>query len=682
MMDSYNGVLRAAAIFGCALIAGCGGGGGGGGGGSNPPPPQNRAPTFGTVQFSTTEEVDVSGQVTATDADGDALTFTKTGDPSKGTITAFAANGTFTYRPNHDAFGSDTFAVRVADSQGGGTNGTVTVQIAGVNDTPAAHDDTLTASGAGIASVNVLANDVDVDGDALTVTIESAAEVGTATVNPNKTIAISGLPAGFRGVTRFKYKTTDPSNTSAVATAVVFIDIAPFRVVFPADEPGQDSPEFFITNLASPPVQLSQATEGTLRLRSVISATNGSTVAYRRLDQAAGNAPLGLSFVRTADPATQVPIQLPNGMTLQPASSGAQDSYVVSPNGQWIAGIVAKQPPGTMGVFLVSVANPTVVHTATPADTTFVQDFSLQFSADSQHLYFIAGVPSDGNILSLYRAAVATPDQSERMSAFRDATANPEDAIRNYQVAADESKIVLWGGVGSTFTSMYYVNTANPRTEIRLTQPLGPDDEIFASVVRFDNANRIAYLVGSLQVPALGGNFVAEISATPNPRPVGPPDLAIEAIRPDGQAVLMTRSQPVGQFEVMIDSMAAPTLVGDTEDVFNLRYDDRGDAILGQVFHDNSPALGFLTQAAAVRPTFGTTQQVGTPGKAAFITSFNATDRAISIIGEGPQVQPVPPVQSVRLAVANAWAPDKLLYLTDLLTSRNLKGSRATVVEP
>jgi Bacterial Ig domain len=445
---AINGLLRAAAILGCALIAGCGGGGGGGGGGQSPP--QNRAPTFGTVQFSTNEEVDVSGQVTATDADGDALTFTKTGDPGKGTVTAFAANGSFTYRPNHDAFGSDTFAVRVADSQGNGTNGTVTVQVAAVNDPPAPHDDTLTASGAGITNLNVLANDVEVDGDALTVTIESAAEVGTAAVNPNKTIAISGLPAGFRGITRFKYRAADPSGASSVATAVVFIDVAPFRVIFPADEPGQDSPEIFITNLASAPVQISQATEGTLRLRGLVAAANGSTVAYRRHDQAQGNAPVDLSFVRTADPATQVRIQLPAGMTLQPVDTFNSDSYVVSPNGQWIAGIVAKQPPGTAGVILVNVADPTNIHTATPPDTVAVQAQTLQFSTDSQQLYFIAAVPSDNNVFSLYRTAMATPNQSERMSALRTAPGGtPADSVLGYSLSEDKSKVVLSVGGGA-----------------------------------------------------------------------------------------------------------------------------------------------------------------------------------------------------------------------------------------
>ena len=675
MVVSFSGVLRTAAICGCALVAGCGGGGGGGGGQS----PQNRAPTFGTVQFSTNEEVDVSGQVTATDADGDALTFTKTGDPGKGTVTAFAANGSFTYRPNHDAFGSDTFAVRVADSAGNGTNGTVTIQIAGVNDPPAPHDDTLTVSGAGIASVNVLANDVEVDGDALTVTIESAAEVGTAAVNPNKTIAISGLPAGFRGVTRFKYRAADPSGASSVATAVVFIDVAPFRVIFPADEPGQDSPEVFITNLASTPVQISQATEGTLRLRSMIAAADGSTVAYRRLDQAQGNAPVDLSFVRTADPATQVRIQLPAGMTQQPANSLDFDSYVVSPNGQWIAGIATK--PGVGAVFLVNVADPTNVHTATPADTVAVQAQSLQFSTDSQQLYFIAAVPSENSVFSLYRTAMATPNQSERISALRTAPGGtPADAVLGYSLAEDQSKVVLSVG-GSAMTGLRYVSTASPGNELPLNQPLDSTATIEATIVRFGSANRVAYTVAAAVPPS--GTFISEISATPNPRPIGlagSPGSVVEAIRPDGQVVLFSRAAPLGIFEAQVDSNAAPTLVGDTEDYFNFRYDDRGDALIAQDFHNVGNA--YLTVAAAVRPTFGTIQHVGTPGKAALFTNFTGTDRAIAIIGEGPQVQPVPPVQSFRVALANAWAPDKLLYVTDLFTVRTLKGSRAALVDP
>lgn len=318
----FSGERRAASVvlmIGCALIAGCGGGGGGGGGQS----PQNRAPVLGNLQFSTTEDTDLSGQLTATDADGDALTFTRSSNPSKGTVTAFGTNGSFTYRPNRDAFGSDTFTVGVADSPASGTIGTVTIQIAATPDPPAAQNDFLTVTTASLANLNVLANDVEPDGEALTVvSIESPAEVGTATVNAGGSIAISGLPAGFRGITRFKYRIADPSNASSVGTAVVFVDVAPFRVIFAADEPGQDSPEVYITNLASPQVQLTSATVGAnLRLRTFLASNNGSTVVYRQRDQSQGNLPLGLSFVRTADPATQVPIQFPAGLQLQPAGS-------------------------------------------------------------------------------------------------------------------------------------------------------------------------------------------------------------------------------------------------------------------------------------------------------------------------------------------------------------------------
>jgi Big-like domain-containing protein len=517
-----------------------------------------------------------------------------------------------------------------------------------------------------------------VDGDALTVTVVSC-EVGTATVNADRTIAISGLPAGFRGVTRFRYRAADPSATSSISTAVVFIDVAPFRVIFPADEPGQDSPEVFITNLASAPVQISQATEGTLRLRSMIAAANGSMVAYRRHDQAQGNAPVDLSFVRTADPATQVRIQLPAGMTQQPVVSGDQDSYVVSPNGQWIAGIASK--PGAAAVFLVNIADPTNVHTATPADTTVVQNQSLQFSSDSQHLYFVAGVTSDNNVFSLYRTAMAAPTQSQRMSALRTAPGGmPADTVMSYSVSSDQSKIVLQAGINAV-SNLYYVSGASPGTEIQLTPQLDSLAEIVSSVARFGNVNRVAYTVQAPVGPT--GEFVAEISATPNPRPLfGAPGGVAEAIRPDGQAVLLSGFSAPGLLEVLVDSGQPPTVVDSAQLPFNVHYDERGDAVMAQVFHDTPSGAVYVTIGTAGRPTFGTLQQVGTPDLAALITVLSATDRAIVVVGEGPKVQPVPPVQSVRLALANAWAPDKLLYVTDLLTSRNQKGSRAALVDP
>jgi hypothetical protein len=656
----------------CAAFAGCGGGGGGGGS----RPPQNRGPTFGVVQFSTNEDTDLSAQVTATDAEGDALTFTKTGDPGKGTVSAFAANGSFTYQPNRDAFGSDAFAVRVQDSQGNGVNGTVTIQIAAVADPPQARGDTLSASGAGLVNLDVLANDFDPDGDALTVSIESPAEVGTATVNAGGSIAISGLPAGFRGVTRFKYKVTDPSDASSVATAAVFVDVAPFRAIFVGDEPGDGSNEMYLTDLAATPVKLTAATQGDMRLRSFVASRNGGTVVYRRRDQSLQ--PTDLWFVRTADPATQVPIQLPNGMQLLHDTIANLDYYVVSPDGQWIAAVASKNPAGTVAVVLLNVADPTVIHIVTPPDA--INAKNLQFSSDSQHLYFLGGVPSDSAGWVLYRTAVATPDQSAPLSA---PSATLSDEVQFYWVLEDQPRIVLFARRNDVI-NLYHVSPANPRNETRLNHLLAPGDVIVSSVVQLRSPPggslqaRVAYSVrpeGILEA----ASYIAEIDPGPAPRRVGPPGYLVENIRPDGQAVLL--SGVTGMVESLVDSTEAPVQVTDSLDASNARYDDRGDAILTQVFHENPPGNFFVTVGAMARPAFGTTQHVGTPDRAAIFTNFLATGRAIAFIGEGPEVQP-PIVRSFRIALVNAWAPDKLLYLADFVSTQPIRGGRLQVVDP
>jgi VCBS repeat-containing protein len=236
---SIRAGARFALVAALAMLSACGGGGGGddgttspgtggGGGGGGPSTPTNRAPVFGTTSFSATEDTDLSAQVTATDADGDALTFTRTGDPSSGTVTSFTAAGAFVYRPNANVNGSDSFAVRVADPVGNTVDATVTITIAAANDAPTAANDVLRADGPQLTSLDLLANDRDPDGDALTVTIEEAPLVGTAVVGSDKKFRLEGLPAGFRGLTRFRYRITDAGGAFAVATAAVFIGTDPF----------------------------------------------------------------------------------------------------------------------------------------------------------------------------------------------------------------------------------------------------------------------------------------------------------------------------------------------------------------------------------------------------------------------------------------------------------------------
>src|SRR6185437_13310110 len=59
----------------------------------------NSPPVFGSLAFSTNENVSLSGNLTASDPDGDALHFSATSAPANGTVTSFQSSGTFVYQP-------------------------------------------------------------------------------------------------------------------------------------------------------------------------------------------------------------------------------------------------------------------------------------------------------------------------------------------------------------------------------------------------------------------------------------------------------------------------------------------------------------------------------------------------------------------------------------------------------
>jgi hypothetical protein len=83
------------------------------------------------------------------------------------------------------------------------------------NAPPVVRSDRLELTYAPSFEVMPLADDVDPEGAALTVTIVEAPLVGTATVNASQSVTIAGIPAGFRGVNRFGYRATDPAGAFA-----------------------------------------------------------------------------------------------------------------------------------------------------------------------------------------------------------------------------------------------------------------------------------------------------------------------------------------------------------------------------------------------------------------------------------------------------------------------------------
>jgi|SRR5579875_425505 len=204
----------------------------GGWGGSGRAP--NSPSVLGALTFSTNENVPLSGQLSASDPDGDTLTFSKTAGPAHGAVTSFTPAGAFVYHPAANFTGADAFTIQAQDSAGNVIPGMVSITVR-VDQPPAAGNLVQRADGAALASLDVLAKAQDPDGDPLTVSIEQPPLVGNATVNADGSIALPGLSAGFKGLTRFEYRVMDPSGAYAVGTAAIFIGADPFRVAFAGD---------------------------------------------------------------------------------------------------------------------------------------------------------------------------------------------------------------------------------------------------------------------------------------------------------------------------------------------------------------------------------------------------------------------------------------------------------------
>lgn len=192
----------------------------------------NRAPVVTAATLGpVSEDSPATGVIAATDPDGDALTYALKPShlPSKGSIT-FAADGAFTFAPNANANGEDSFTVLVTDSRGATTEQSFTFEIAPVNDAPEAADDNgfTVASGdaISIALEELLANDGDADGDALMLLDITSGTGGSVTQNAAGDVVFSAQ-TGFSGVASFDYRIADPSGAEATATVFVTVTQAP-----------------------------------------------------------------------------------------------------------------------------------------------------------------------------------------------------------------------------------------------------------------------------------------------------------------------------------------------------------------------------------------------------------------------------------------------------------------------
>ncbi|SFW65903.1 Ig-like domain-containing protein, partial [Chitinophaga sancti] len=135
-------------------------------------------------------------------------------------------DGSFTYTPDANYNGADSIKYNVCDN---GTPskcdiGTVTFIVSPVNDAPIAVDDAATLAEGTSANGNVLTNDYDVDGDALTASLLTPAVNGTATLDGNGHFTYTPNP-NFSGKDSIVYQTCDNGTPGLCNTAVVIFTV-------------------------------------------------------------------------------------------------------------------------------------------------------------------------------------------------------------------------------------------------------------------------------------------------------------------------------------------------------------------------------------------------------------------------------------------------------------------------
>ena len=200
--------------------------------------PVNDAPLLGDLAASLEEDGTVVLDLLslANDPDGDVLTL-QVGDASHGTLVALG-QGRYSYRPSANFHGLDEFGLTASD----GTlqvSSRVRLTITAVNDAPLARDDAAQLQEDGRLTLALMANDEDVDGDALSLRIVSGPAHGTAVLEADGRVTY--IPdAQWNGEDSFSYVLSDGQLDSAPATVRLHVEAqadAPTLVI--TDRPGE-----------------------------------------------------------------------------------------------------------------------------------------------------------------------------------------------------------------------------------------------------------------------------------------------------------------------------------------------------------------------------------------------------------------------------------------------------------
>lgn len=196
----------------------------------DPSSPSNNAPVAINDSASTVGQTQVAIDVLAndSDSDGDQLVVASSSQGGNGEVSQ--VGNKLVYSAANGFAGADTFSYQISDGNGGVSSALVTVQV-GPNNAPVAVNDSAsidtgsTVSGnlliIRLASIDVLANDSDPDGDPIT--IAGFSQGGHGTVSRVGNMLVYAATSGFAGADSFTYQISD--GNGGVSSAVVTVQV-------------------------------------------------------------------------------------------------------------------------------------------------------------------------------------------------------------------------------------------------------------------------------------------------------------------------------------------------------------------------------------------------------------------------------------------------------------------------
>jgi VCBS repeat-containing protein len=247
----------------------------------------NAAPQAVDDSFLGQEDMPLNGNVLGNDTDeeGSTLSATLVSGPAHGSV-AWNGDGSFTYTPDEDFNGSDSFTYRASDGQAESNVATVRLTVGPQNDEPVAAADSATANEDAFVVIDVLANDVDADGDELSALVVSGPAHGTLGFNPDGTVTYTP-DADFFGEDSFTYRASDgppDSNMATVSITVNAVNDAPDAVddaFLVAEDSGANSFAVLANDTFAPDaaetLSVSQVTQGTSGTVAITVGAGGIT---------------------------------------------------------------------------------------------------------------------------------------------------------------------------------------------------------------------------------------------------------------------------------------------------------------------------------------------------------------------------------------------------------------------